>query len=194
MCFWFQEVKSYVGHSEEVTAVCFVGPSHLVSASADGTLSLWHWQHGHRSGSRVRVTWQGHRSGSQAQAHRGVTGQGHRSGSLVCITYQDHRYGSDVMVTGSGSQVMFRVTVRSECHCRVTGEDPACAIVYRHFPLVICVADVLRVAVLKGHRRRVSCCVADPSGKVIISASWDGSVRIWDGMDGSLQGELKTQQ
>lgn len=41
-----------------------------------------------------------------------------------------------------------------------------------------------RIALLKGHSRRVNACAADRSGKVVASASWDTKVRVWNAKSG----------
>ncbi|XP_022100533.1 telomerase protein component 1-like [Acanthaster planci] len=43
-----------------------------------------------------------------------------------------------------------------------------------------------RIAVLKGHRRRVSSCCHSGRCSMIVSASWDCSLRLWDDSDGRL--------
>jgi len=46
------------------------------------------------------------------------------------------------------------------------------------------------MAVLQGHRRRVSGCVSDARGKLIVSVGWDFSVKLWSGLTGESQGDL----
>ncbi|KAK7488729.1 hypothetical protein BaRGS_00020026 [Batillaria attramentaria] len=41
-----------------------------------------------------------------------------------------------------------------------------------------------RIAHLQGHTRRVNACAGDPSGKLVASASWDTTVRIWNAAKG----------
>jgi len=48
-CFLLQDIKTLVGHSHQVTSLCYVGADRLCSASADNTLSLWNLAVGHRS-------------------------------------------------------------------------------------------------------------------------------------------------
>ena len=90
-----QELKTFTGHSSEITDVCFAGSSRLCSASADKTLSLWDAHSGHR------------------------------------------------------------------------------------------------IEVIKKHRRRVSSCSADTSGKHIVSVGWDCGIYIWSASDGKSKGFLK---
>lgn len=47
-----------------------------------------------------------------------------------------------------------------------------------------------RVHVLTGHNRRVQSCASDKAGKVIASASWDCTVKIWNATKGDRQCEL----
>ncbi|XP_035227346.1 telomerase protein component 1-like, partial [Stegodyphus dumicola] len=44
--------------------------------------------------------------------------------------------------------------------------------------------DYNRIAVLKGHRHNVTGCCADSSGSILLSSSWDNSVRLWSLRDG----------
>ncbi|XP_064629950.1 telomerase protein component 1-like [Lineus longissimus] len=91
-----RELKTYTGHSDAITGVCFTGSGQLCSTSADKNVSLW-----------------------------------------------------DV---GGG----------------------------------------FRTRILKGHKRHVSACASDPKGKIVASASWDCSVRLWKVDDGSLiSGHIK---
>ena len=50
-----------------------------------------------------------------------------------------------------------------------------------------------RIQVMKEHTRSVQDCVANASGKTIVSASYDGSLCVWNGSDGSLEAKLVTQ-
>ena len=50
-----------------------------------------------------------------------------------------------------------------------------------------------RIQVMKGHTHPVTGCVANASGRVIVSVSFDGAVRVWNGNDGSQGGVLKVQ-
>lgn len=49
-----------------------------------------------------------------------------------------------------------------------------------------------RIAVMKGHSRAVRECVSTRNGKTVASVSWDMSIKIWDGNDGSLSSTLKS--
>ncbi|XP_021002765.2 telomerase protein component 1 isoform X3 [Parasteatoda tepidariorum] len=44
--------------------------------------------------------------------------------------------------------------------------------------------DYSLISVLKGHRQSVTCCCADPTGGVLLSSSWDNTVRLWSLLDG----------
>ena len=41
-------------------------------------------------------------------------------------------------------------------------------------------------AILKGHGRYVSCCAFSPDGARVVTASWDGTARIWDAETGAV--------
>lgn len=59
----------------------------------------------------------------------------------------------------------------------------------------LCLWDIKeghRLAVMKGHSRSVRACAANTTGKIIASASWDMSVRTWDGTNGSFIATLKS--
>ena len=43
---------------------------------------------------------------------------------------------------------------------------------------------------LQGHRRRVSDCVSDAHGKLVLSVGWDFSIKLWSGVTGESQGDL----
>ena len=49
-----------------------------------------------------------------------------------------------------------------------------------------------RITAMKGHSRAVKGCVADKNGKIVVSVSWDMSIRVWDGTDGSFKSSLKS--
>ena len=51
-----------------------------------------------------------------------------------------------------------------------------------------------RIAVLRGHRRRVNGCVADARGKLVFSVGWDFTIRMWSGLTGESQGNLTTDR
>ena len=50
----------------------------------------------------------------------------------------------------------------------------------------------IRVASMRGHNRGVYGCAANKSGKIIVSVSWDTSIKVWE-RTGKLQSTLKTQ-
>lgn len=54
------------------------------------------------------------------------------------------------------------------------------------------VKEGFRIAVMKGHKRSVTACTANKSGKSIVSVSLDMSIRVWKGTDGSFVSVLKT--
>ena len=39
---------------------------------------------------------------------------------------------------------------------------------------------------LRGHSDNVNCAKFSPDGKFIVSASWDNTIKIWNGMTGNL--------
>lgn len=43
-----QEIRTYRGHADAISDVCFAGKDLLCSASLDNTLSIWHVEDGHR--------------------------------------------------------------------------------------------------------------------------------------------------
>ena len=43
-----KETLTLIGHSDQVTSVCFVGNGKLCSASGDTTLGIWDLSTGHR--------------------------------------------------------------------------------------------------------------------------------------------------
>ena len=45
---FIQELKSFRGHGDMITDVCFAGRDTLCSASADTTVSIWNVHDGHR--------------------------------------------------------------------------------------------------------------------------------------------------
>ncbi|GAB1606551.1 telomerase protein component 1-like, partial [Argonauta hians] len=57
------------------------------------------------------------------------------------------------------------------------------------FDSTLCLWDIkngFRVSLMKGHTRKVSCCCSDPSQKLIASASWDTTVKIWNSSTGAV--------
>ena len=44
----FQEIRSYRGHADKITDVCFVGNNKLCSVSCDASVSVWDVNEGHR--------------------------------------------------------------------------------------------------------------------------------------------------
>ena len=51
-----------------------------------------------------------------------------------------------------------------------------------------------RLAVLRGHRRRVNGCVSDARGQLVLSVGWDFSIKLWSGVTGESQGDLATDR
>ena len=54
------------------------------------------------------------------------------------------------------------------------------------------VGEGYRMAVMKQHKRAVSECTANKSGKMIVSVSWDTTIGVWKGEDGSNVTMLRT--
>lgn len=50
-----------------------------------------------------------------------------------------------------------------------------------------------RIQVMKGHTHPVQDCVANASGKAIVSVSYDGSMCVWNGSDGTKEATLSMQ-
>ena len=61
----------------------------------------------------------------------------------------------------------------------------------RHFPIDSLYFDCNRMHTLKGHSRRVQSIASNPSGKLVASASWDCTIRVWNIAKGECVCDLK---
>ena len=61
----------------------------------------------------------------------------------------------------------------------------------RHFPIDSLYFDCNRMHTLKGHSRRVQSIASNPSGKLVASASWDCTIRVWNVAKGECVCDLK---
>lgn len=61
----------------------------------------------------------------------------------------------------------------------------------KRFPIDSLYFDCNRVHTLKGHSRRVQSIASNPSGKLVASASWDCTIRVWNVAKGECVCDLK---
>ncbi|RJS16294.1 hypothetical protein DRW03_30580 [Corallococcus sp. H22C18031201] len=166
-----REVATLKGHQSWVNG-CAVTPDgrHVVSASADGTLKVW-----------AVETWQ-----------EVATLKGHQSWVNGCAVTPDGR--RVVSASEDGTLKVWEVETGREvatlkCHeegvtgCAVTpdGGRVVSASASDDGTLRVWAVETGReVAVLKGHEDKVRGCAVTPDGRRVVSASEDGTLKVWD--------------
>ncbi|XP_071492969.1 telomerase protein component 1-like [Diadema antillarum] len=172
-----KELKNFVGHSDAVTACCFVGPTRLVSASKDHTLSLWDVDQGYR----VNVL------------------KGHKALVSGCIS--DPKGGS-LASCGWDCRVLIWDGRSGKQTADITEPRPIGCLSYHpdgkllvtgSWDSTLKIWDVFnkkRVAILRGHQSSVRAVTYSPTGRHIASASLDGGVKLWSASTGTQVGSL----
>eukprot|EP00794_Sanderia_malayensis_P012166 gene12166-13421_t len=161
------DAGSFIGHSAAISSCCFVGRQRIVSASLDGTLSVWDVAGGHRVHHLKR-----HR--------RGVT-------DCICVPSSQQI----VSVALDCQAILWNVQSGIDTLQFKSGGRPLnCAACHPDGNLValggwnclIKVWDILsnkRKSVLKGHESSVRAVAFSTSGEHLISAALLGDVYIW---------------
>ncbi|XP_021378535.1 telomerase protein component 1-like [Mizuhopecten yessoensis] len=173
-----KEVRTYRGHSDAVSGVCFISKMLLCSASYDTTLSIWHVEDGHR----VHLL-KGHTRRVKACA-ADPAGKLVASASWDCtVKVWDTSKGSISCYLNVGSPVN-SVSFHPEGQLLATGSWDATIKVWDVF-------HKKRKAILRGHSTSVRDVAYSPSGRHIASASLDGDVKIWAAQSGNQVGSIQ---
>lgn len=174
-----KEEASFIGHSDVVTDVCFVGSSMLCSASADCTLSIWNVEQQHRL-----CTLKGHSRRVNSCASD-LNGKLIASGSWDCTVIVWH-------ATESGNRLC-TLEVSSPVNCVdfhpsleqvVVGSWDSLIRIYNYF-------HKTRVAVLRGHSTSVRDLSYSFDGRHLASASMDGDIKMWAADKGTQVGNIQ---
>ncbi|CAN97289.1 WD-repeat protein [Sorangium cellulosum So ce56] len=161
-------LRSFRGHEKQVTA-CVITPdeTHLLSASADGTLRLW------ALGSAACI--------AELRGHEGEL--------TACAITRDGNTAISTSTDGTARTWDIRArrcvgTLENGGRCAT-----ACAVTHDGLRVVIGsdngllqvwdLASRERVATMKGHADYITACVIAGDGELLVSASRDGSVRVW---------------
>ncbi|KAK3095524.1 hypothetical protein FSP39_015646 [Pinctada imbricata] len=172
-----KELRTYRGHADLITGVCFAGRSTLCSASLDNTISVWHVEDGHRIHLLKKHT-RRVQSCASDPAGRQVA-----SASWDCsVIVWNLAKGENVCELKVGSPVN-SVAFHPEGQLIVTGSWDATIKIWDVF-------HKTRKAVLRGHLSSVRDVTYSPSGRHIASAALDGEVKLWAAYNGTQVGNI----
>lgn len=173
-----KELKSFRGHGDMITDVCFAGRDTLCSASADNTVSIWNAIEGHRL-----FTLKGHQ-------RRVNSCSSDPAGKLLATASWDCTL--KVWSVNKGEQLCdFKVGSPVNC---VSFHPEGQLIVSGSWDSTLKIWDVLhktKKAVLRGHCSSVRDVAYSPTGRHIASAALDGDVKLWAAYTGSQVGNIK---
>ncbi|GFS23877.1 telomerase protein component 1 [Elysia marginata] len=174
-----KEETSFIGHSDVVTDVCFVGSSLLCSASADCTLSLWDLENKHRIS-----TLKGHNRRVNSCASD-TQGKLVASGSWDCtvIVWKATESANKLCTLEVGSPVNC-VDFHPSLEQVVVGSWDSLIRIYNYF-------HKTRIAVLRGHSTSVRDLSYSFDGHHLASASMDGDIKMWAADKGSQVGNIR---
>ena len=164
-----QITYKFNGHTKMVTKVIWGGQDFIYSASRDTTIRVWN----PNNGTCVRIL--------QAHAHWV---------NHICISTQyalkfgafnrDGTYSSDIKQRILDSKKMYNdaYDVRGELLC--SSSDDLTLFLWNP------TETDKPVCRMHGHQQIVNHCSFSPDGRLIASASFDNSVRVWDGLTGKF--------
>jgi ribosome assembly protein 4 len=163
-------LMSLAGHTNAVTCIVWGGEGFIYSASQDRTIRMWSTE----SGKTVRV----------------LQGHGHWVNSLSLSTTHALRTGAFDRHGGAPADEKQAIEIATEKYKKhlavterellVSGSDDFTLFLWDP------VATKKPVARLTGHQQPVNFVQFSPDGRYIASASFDGSVRVWNGKTGKF--------
>ncbi|WAR22045.1 TEP1-like protein, partial [Mya arenaria] len=173
-----QEVKSFRGHADTITDICFIGSTKLCSVSKDATVSIWDVVDGHRL-----LTPKGHQ-------RRVNSCTSDRSGKILATGAWD----STIKIWGTGKgDMMCEFKTGSPVNC-VSFHPEGQKLVSGQWDTTIKIWDVFhktKIAVLRGHKSSVRDVAYSPTGRHIASAALDGDVKLWAAEKGAQIGNIE---
>ncbi|KAK3603040.1 hypothetical protein CHS0354_037788 [Potamilus streckersoni] len=172
-----KEVRTFRGHADVISDICFAGTTRLCSTSLDTTVSIWDVHDGHR----LHVL-KGHQRRVNSCASD-ISGKLLVTGSWDCT--------AKVWSVDKGEQLCF-FRVGSPVNC-VSFHPEGHLIVTGSWDSSLRIWDVLnrtRTAVLRGHKSSVRDVAYSPSGRHLASAALDGDVKLWAAQTGAQVGNI----
>ncbi|KAJ8317249.1 hypothetical protein KUTeg_005153 [Tegillarca granosa] len=166
-----QEIRTYRGHADAISDVCFAGKDLLCSASLDNTISIWHVEDGHRM----------HLFKEHTRRIKSCAAD--PSGKLLSSASWDCTVIVWNLSKGQKDPVN-AVAFHPEGQLIVTGCWDSTLKIFDVF-------HKTRKAVLRGHETSVRDVAYSPSGRHIASAALDGDVKIWAAQNGTPVGYIR---
>ncbi|XP_053406458.1 telomerase protein component 1-like [Mercenaria mercenaria] len=173
-----KEIRSFRGHADKITDVCFVGSNKLCSVSSDASVSVWDVSEGHRL-----FSLKGHQ-------RRVNSCSSDKSGNVLATASWDCTIKIWDMKKGS---MICEFKVGSPVNC-VSFHPEGQKIVSGQWDSTIKIWDIFhktKKAVLRGHQSSVRDVAYSPSGRHIASAALDGDVKLWAADTGSQVGNIE---
>ncbi|XP_071942652.1 telomerase protein component 1-like [Antedon mediterranea] len=171
------ELMSFSGHSNTVSHCCFVGNTHLVSSSLDGTLCLWNVSQGHRIG---RMTKHKRRVSNCVYSAK--------ENLLVSVSWDC------MLMVWSSKDGSYLREYRSSNPINCAALHPESnKVAFGGWDSTIVIIDIVnmkRLAILRGHTSAIRDLAYSPSGRHIASASLCGAVKLWSADNGTQVGTL----
>ncbi|XP_039262627.2 telomerase protein component 1-like [Styela clava] len=167
------ETNTWIGHSDEVTALCFINKAIFISASADGMVSIWNTVEGYR----VRSFKAHNRKVSDVKVRPLRQGSSSR---VFATASHDH---SIALWNVSNLKFVHRLQTNSSCVNCMDFHPTQARIVAGLWDSSIRIWDVQtlkRVAVIRGHSHAVSSVQYSLCGRYIASCSiFESVIRLW---------------
>ncbi len=124
------------------------------------------------------------------------------TGPVLCVTVSNN---STHFAAGfkNGAVKMYEVATGKEVHTFIghaggiadicfVGSDTVCSASHDSTLSLWNTIQGIRIASMRGHNRPVYGCTADKAGRLVVSVSWDTTIKVWDGRTGKQKGTLKT--
>lgn len=175
-----KELQRFIGHSNAISDVCFVGATYLCSASLDKTLCFWDVQNGHRI--------------SIMNGHT-------RKVTSCCVNQQMDLIASASLDRSAriwnphkGEQICC-FSLKWPVNC-ISFHPEKNQIVIGCWDSTLQIWDITsqsKIAVMRGLQSSAQAVTYSPSGKHIIATSLEGNANIWAANKGSMIGNIFDQ-
>ncbi|XP_064601394.1 LOW QUALITY PROTEIN: telomerase protein component 1-like [Liolophura sinensis] len=171
-----KELRTFHGHSNKLTDLCFVNELRLVSSSKDKMMFLWDVA----SGQRV----------STLKGHGRSVNSCDSNGSLIASAGWDCNV--KVWAVKDGKEVCEFKDIKPINCVSFHPEDES--VVTGGWDSTLKIWDIFnrrRKAILRGHKSSVREARFSPSGRYIASAALDGEVKLWSALNGAQLGDIQ---